>query len=79
MYEKDLNGRGIEHSAHSLLKEEHKSMEISRDVAKIALNVVPFLDMKGDVPYSVDYKSFKKVISKLLEIDFKLTRDDVVN
>jgi len=79
MYEKDLNGLGIEHSAHSLLKEEHRSMEISREVAKIALNIVPFLDMKGELPYTVDYNTFKKVICKLLENDFHLTRDDLIN
>jgi hypothetical protein len=79
LYEKDTGGLGIEHTAHSLLKEEHKSMEISREVAKTALNIVPFLDMSGDLPYVVDYKVFKKVISRLLEKDFRMTKDDLIN
>ena len=79
LYEKDIEGLGIEHTAHSLLKEEHKSMEISREVAKTALNIVSFLDMKGELPYTVNYSTFKKVISKLLEIEYRLTRDDLIN
>ena len=60
LYEKDVGGLGIEHSAHSLLKEEHWSMEISWEIAKTALNIVPFLDMSGELPYIVEYKTFKK-------------------
>ncbi|CAI2386138.1 unnamed protein product [Moneuplotes crassus] len=79
MHEADLEGLGIEHSAHSLLKEEHKALEVSSEIAKTALSIVPFLDMKGELPYKVSYSTFKKVISKLLEQDFRLTRDDLVN
>ena len=79
LYEKDVGGIGIEHSAHSMLKEEHKSMEISWEIAKTAMNIVPFLDMSGELPWIVDYKTTKKVVSKLLEKDFWMTKDDLVN
>lgn len=54
-------------------------MEINRETAKTAMNIVPFLDMSGELPWIVDYKTTKKVVSKLLEKDFRMTKDDLVN
>ena len=79
MYEKDSKGIGIEHSAHSLLKEEHQCMEISRDVQKSAMEAVKFLDMKGDIPYIVGYHTTKKIVNKLLESDYRLSKENVIN
>ena len=79
LYEKDSAGLGIEHSAHSLLKEEHNWMEISREVGATAMTVATFLNMKGDLPYIVKYDQMKKVVNKLLEADFRLSKEMVIN
>ncbi|CAI2359547.1 unnamed protein product [Moneuplotes crassus] len=60
LFEKDSNGLGIEHSAHSLLKEEHSCMEISRELGNLAMEVSEFIDMKGDLPFIVKYDAMKK-------------------
>ena len=55
IYEKDQHGLGIEHSVHSLLKEEHACMDIWREVGETAMSIVNFLKMDGDIPYKADY------------------------
>lgn len=79
LYEKDANGLGIEHSAHSLLKEEHNCMEISREMGQTAMGIAEFLNMKGDLPYIVKYEQMKKAINRLLESDFRLSKENVIN
>ena len=79
IYERDVAGYGLEHAAHTLTKSQHKSLKINRDIARTALNIVPFLDMKGDLPYVVTYDQFKKVVMRLLEKDLRLSKDDLIS
>ena len=48
-------------------------MDVPKDVANIALQVAPLLDMNGDIPYRATSDAIKKVIAKLLESDLRLT------
>ncbi|CAI2359818.1 unnamed protein product [Moneuplotes crassus] len=79
IYERDVAGYGLEHCAHTLPKKYHKSLKVDRDIARTALNIVPFLDMKGDLPYIVTYDQCKKVVMRLLEKDLRLSKDDLIN
>jgi hypothetical protein len=79
IYERDVAGYGIEHAAHTLPKSKHRSVKGERDVAKWSLNIMPFLDMKGDLPYVVGYDQMKKVVARLLEKDLRLGKDDIIS
>jgi len=53
-------------------------MDIWREVGETAMGIVNFLKMAGDIPYKADYSSTKKIVSKLLETDLRLTWEDLV-
>ena len=79
IYERDVAGYGLEHAAHTLTPDQHSSWKFNRDIARTALNIVPYLDMKGDLPYVVTYEQFKKVVMRLLEKDLRLSKDDLIS
>jgi hypothetical protein len=78
LYEKDAEGLGIEHSAHSLLKEEHGCMEMGREIGRKSERIREFLKMEGELPYVVEYEVMKKVVGRLVEDDFRVSKEEVI-
>jgi hypothetical protein len=77
LYEKDSRGLGIEHSAHSMLREEHACMDLG-SASSFLEEVGKVVEMRGELPYVVDYEGMKRVVGRMVARDWRVGVSEVV-